>query len=185
MLARDHQDNPAVVERYVDYFEQAGAVHGRVLSRNSLELASQWLHHAYTSVTIANGDGDGDVAAGLVATISIDCKSLPDEALPLIGPVVFQLVDTSVGPSIADDDMVDGIESRPCRRRLTEILVPPRSTCRPVAVWESCGHAFISVETTLDIPRPESEQATPPAYTPGTLQLKFEDGSRKRRRAAR
>ena len=167
MLAEDKQDNLAVVERYADYFEQAGAVHGRVLSRNSLELASQWLHHAYTSVTIA--EADRGVARRPVLTVSIDSSRLPREALPLVGPVIFQLVNTTVGPGDVD---VDGSKHRRSMRRLTEIRIPLGSTLRPVAVWEHCGHAFVSVMSIQGSLRNAESAGSE------TLELSFEEGRR-------
>lgn len=179
MLALDKQDNLDIVKRYTAYFEQAGTVVGRVLSRNSLELASQWLHHAYTSLEIVG-------AGGSATTVSIDSQRLPYEASPLIGPAVLQLVDTALGPCNGDDnDIVD----RPCRRRLTDIRIPSGSALRPVAVWEHCGHAFVSVAMTADASvstqRSDSGASTVFPHPSGTLELAFEEGSRKRRRTGR
>ena len=170
MLAEDKQDNLAVVERYARYFEQAGAVHGRVLSRNSLELASQWLHHAYTSVTIA--EAGSDIAGGPVLKVSIESSRMPREALPLVGPIILQLVNTTVGPGDVD------IEHGRSVRRLTEIRIPLDSTLRPVAVWEHCGHAFVSV---MSIHTSIRSAASGESYLPcpsETLELSFEEGRR-------
>jgi hypothetical protein len=174
MLALDKQDNASIVKQYTAYFEEAGTVAGRVLSRNSLELASQWLHHAYTSLEIVG-------ASGSALTVSLDSQRLPQEASPLIGPAVLQLVDTAVVLGNGDDEDT----ARPSRRRLTEVRVPQGSVLRPVAVWEHCGHSFISV-TTIDTSRSNhrsdsSMNMTSPRPS-GTLELAFEEASRKRRR---
>jgi hypothetical protein len=132
MLAQEPPNNAAVVDSYAAYFEAAAAAPGRVLSRNSAELASQWLHRAYTEVAVRRiNRGDGRKL-----TITINAGRMPSCALPMLGPLILQLTPTAVHTS--------GEQS--AQRHLRQVSMAGDETARPLAVWQQAGHWFLSVQ---------------------------------------
>ena len=120
LLAMDPAENAAAVDLHAEYIEAEAKRPGRIVARNSAELASQWLHHRHTEVRCSDLSAEGEVA------VHIDMRGVPSEAWPeLVAPLVLQL---PVGS-----------------RRLRCISVAEGDPFVAVAAWEQYGHQFVSV----------------------------------------
>ena len=120
LLAMDPAENAAAVDLHAEYIEAEAKRPGRIVARNSAELASQWLHHRHTKVRCSDLSAKGEVA------VHIDMRDLPAAAWPeLVAPLVLQLPGGS--------------------RRLRRIAVVEGDPFAAVAAWEQYGHQFVSV----------------------------------------